>query len=116
LDNVPRLTALVGELQARLQVRGMQFYPTRATRDGIVDELITEAMAAFKKRVRIVSAEMDEKNYRIVDLRVETGDGFTPYPVARASRAMEMKMDASPAVEAGTSSVTVTVSGSVQFF
>ena len=116
-ENVTKLTELVGVLQSRLQVSGMSFTPTKATRDTIVEELIGEAMEAFKKRIGIVGSHMDDKNFRIVDLHVETGEGFAqPRPYMARAAAME-KMDvARPAVDAGTSTVTVTVNGSVQFF
>jgi predicted secreted protein len=59
---------------------------------------------------------MDNMDYRIIELHVNTG-GQRP-PVMYAERAMVQSMDArkAPAVEAGTSKLTVTVSGSVQFF
>ena len=114
---IPRLTELVGQLQTRLQVREMVFTPTRESRVRVENALIEEAMEAFKRRVEIVAKHMNEKNYRIIEINVSTG-GFQP-PVMFAERAAmkSMAVDiASPAVEAGTSKVTVTVNGSVQFF
>jgi predicted secreted protein len=115
-ENVKKLTELVGVLQSSLQVSGMSFSPTTAARDRIVDELIDEAMEAFKKRIGIIGAHMDDRNYRIVDLHVETGESFAQPRPFMARAAMMEKAVAPPAVEAGTSTVTVTVNGSVQFF
>ncbi|NNE37891.1 MAG: SIMPL domain-containing protein [Gammaproteobacteria bacterium] len=117
--DITELTDLVGELQERLQVRNMQFSPTRETRVRIENELISEAMEAFRQRADIIKQHMDEDEYRIVNLHVNTGNsGPVMYRDAMVSRAatMDMAMEMAPAVEAGTSKVIVTVSGSIQFF
>lgn len=115
--DIAKLTGLTGQLQARLQVREMIFMPTTDSRVKVENALIEEAMEAFKRRAEVIGKHMKEKNYRIVEINVNTG-GYQP-PVMYAERAVmkTMAMDAAPpAVEAGTSKVTVTVSGSVQFF
>ena len=116
-DHIPKLTGLVGELQQRLQVKSMNFSPKRETRERYENELIEEAMLAFKKRVEIIKKHMDEKNTRIVNIHINTSGGY-PRPVYAESRVMAMDAMAksAPAIEAGTSKVTVTISGSVQFF
>ena len=108
------LSELVGKLQSRLQVKNMNFSPTRGTQVQYENELIEEAMIAFKQRINIIKKHMDEKNVRIVNLHVNTGGGHSR-PIYAESRMMAMDKSA-PAVEAGTSKITVTVSGSVQFF
>ena len=111
---VARATELVGILQSRLQVASMRFQPTAALRDSVADGLVEEALTAFRHRAELVGKHMDGKNYRIVELHVSTqGSGG---PIMYAERAMTMARDAGPAVEAGTSKVQVTVSGSVQYY
>jgi predicted secreted protein len=113
--NITELSELVGDLQERLQVKNMSFSPTKETRKRYEDELIEEAMIAFKQRVELIKKHMDNKNVRIVNLHVNTGGGY-PAPVYAENRTMAMSSKSAPAVEAGTSNITVTVSGSVQFF
>lgn len=113
--NITELSELVGDLQERLQVKNMKFNPTRETREHYENELIEEAMIAFKQRVEIVKKHMHEKNVRMVNIHVNTGGG-RPQPIYAESRMMAMDSKRSPAVETGTSKITVTVSGSVQFF
>ena len=113
--NITKLSELVGDLQERLQVKSMNFSPTKDTRKRYEDELIEEAMIAFKQRVEIVKKHMDNKNVRIVNIHVNTGGGISR-PVYAENRMMAMSSKSAPAVEAGTSKITVTVSGSVQFF
>lgn len=115
--NIDDLTELTGRLQEHLQVRQMVFSPTDATRKQHENALIEEAMEAFRERIAIVGKHMDQKNYRIVNINVNTG-GYQPPVLFERSALKSMAMDtsASPAVEAGKSRITVTVNGSVQFF
>jgi predicted secreted protein len=113
--NITELSELVGKLQSRLQVKNMRFSPTRETRVQHENELIEEAMMAFKQRVDIIKKHMDDKNVRIVNMHVNTGAGHNRSIYAE-SRVMAMDSKSAPAVEAGKSQITVTVSGSVQFF
>ena len=61
--NISELTELVGELQKKLQVRQMSFSPTKETRVKIENDLINEAMEAFKDRINIIKTHMDNKDY-----------------------------------------------------
>lgn len=115
--NIPVLSKLTGMLQAKLQIREMTFTPTEETRVKAENTLIGEAMEAFKRRVEVIGKHMKEKNYRIVEININTGGYQPPVMLARSASLKAMSGDiATPAVEAGTSKVTVTVSGSVQFF
>jgi len=113
---ISNLTELVGKLQEKLQVRQMNFTPSKATRVKTENDLISEAMQAFKQRVEIIKGHMDNKNYRIVNLHVNTGQSGPVFYREVMSMAKMEDADMAPAVEAGTSKVIVTVSGSVQFF
>lgn len=110
-----QLTELLGGLQDRLQIVQMGFGTTPETRRKHQNELISEAMEQFRERVAIIRKNMDDKDYRIVELNVNTS-GFGYRPMAVADMAMSKMERSAPAVEGGTSEVTVTVSGSVQFY
>jgi len=110
------LSEIIGELQERLQVRQMQFSASKNTRDKIEDALIEDAMQAFKRKAAIVKKHMSDKEYRIVNLHINS-NGHRPQMMhAQRSNMKSMEMASAPRVEAGTSKITVTVSGSVQFF
>ncbi|MEX2352719.1 MAG: SIMPL domain-containing protein, partial [Gammaproteobacteria bacterium] len=70
---IQELTELVGKLQEKLQVRHMNFSPTRETRVKVENELISEAMTAFRQRAEIIKGHMDHQDYRIVNVHVNTG-------------------------------------------
>lgn len=115
-QDFPALTQVVGKLQERLQVAQMGFSPTPGTRRQQQNELISEAMEQFKERVAIVQQHMDGRDYRIVELHINTsGHGIRPMMMADYARTAAPEM-AAPAVEAGTSRVQVTITGSVQFY
>lgn len=117
-ENIEVLTELLGKLQEKLKVKQMSFVPTRETRLSAENALIEEAMQAFKQRVEIVKKSMSEENYRIINININTGSSYPQPRYMHQERAMMKSMDAvaTPAVSSGTSKVTVTVSGSVQFF
>jgi len=115
-ENIEGLSEIVGKLQNKLQVKQMSFTPTRATRVLYENELIEEALKAFKNRVAIVKKHMDNKDFRIINININTG-GYQP-PVIRAQQTMmkSMEMTSAPAVKAGVSKITVSITGSVQFY
>ena len=114
-ENMAKLGELVGELQEKLQVRQMQFSASKKSRDTIEDELIDEAMQAFERRAGILKKHMGNQDYRVVNIHVNSNSQVQPMMRAR-QRAMAMEMADAPTVEAGTSKVTVSVSGSIQFY
>lgn len=113
--DIAGLSEMVGDLQQRLQVKQMQFTVSPDARRDAENALIEEAVEAFKKRVGTVQKHMEGKDYRIVSLHINTG-GPAPVMFQERAMAMDAKANYSPAVEAGSSDITVTVSGSVQFF
>ena len=112
---IAKITALSGELQKKLQIKSMRFSPSAETRKKYEDELIITAVRDFKQRVELLKSEMEASNVRIIHLNINTGGGV-PGPVYHEARAMSLQADMAPAVEAGTSTLTVTVNGSVQYF
>lgn len=106
--------ALVSALQEKLQVRGMEFLPTRATRLEVENELTREALKAFAAKARLITEAMNAKGYEVVEIHV----GGAPQPMPMHAKGMEMMAmarDAAPiAVEAGTATLTVSVNGQIQ--
>ena len=107
------LGSLIGQLQERLQVTSVNFSVSPARRAAVEDELIAQALDAFKQRAELVRKQLAAKGYRIVDVSINTGGG-QPIPIMMRATAMEAASVASPALEAGTSTVTVSVGGVVE--
>jgi predicted secreted protein len=107
-------TALIGKLQANLVVAGMSLSVSPAARKQAENALIPEALAAFEERARLVRETMKAKGHRMQNLQISASGGVTPMPYA-AMRASGMSASApAPAIEAGTTRILITVSGTVQ--
>lgn len=105
---------LIGQLQERLQVTTINFSLSPARRAAAEDEMITQALEAFKQRAELVRKQLAAKSYRIVDAFIDTGGG-QPVPIVRRAGAMAAaEAVAPPAVQGGTSMLTVNVRGVIE--
>ncbi len=105
--------ALVGKLQATMQLAGMQFAVSPEARQKAENEMLADAIAAFRARAEIAKTALGGKSYRIQRLGLNTSSsGAPPRPMLRAM-ATEAAM-AAPPVEAGESVILVNASGSVE--
>ena len=108
------LSNLIGQLQERLQVIAINFSLSPTQRAAAEDEMITQALKAFKQRAELVRKQLAAKSYRIVDAFIDTGVG-QPVPIVRRATAMAAaEAVAPPATEGGTSTLTVTVRGVIE--
>ncbi len=109
-----QLSTLVGQLQERLQVTSVNFSVSSERRRVVEDALISQALDAFKQRANLVRKQLAATAYRIVDVSINTGGGIpTPVPMMRAD-SFESKSIAAPALQGGTSTMTVNVSGVIE--
>ena len=108
------LGGLIGQLQERLQVNAINFSVSPTRRAAIEDELIAQALDAFKQRAELVRKQLAAKGWRLVNLAINAGGG-QPVPMMRgmAMEAMASSV-APPAVEAGTSILSVSVDGAIE--
>lgn len=108
------VTGLVGELQSRLQLQSLHFSVSPERRRGVEDELIGEALDAFRGRAEIVKGKLGAGGYEIVRLDVNTGGGL-PRPMRHDMAVMRAAAEvAPPAVEGGTSRIVVGVSATIE--
>lgn len=117
-EDLQAVLKLAGTLQQTLKIRNVSYAVTPATRERILDELIEEAMMAFHRRAAVIGRHMPKTDYDIGEIHVGVGGSGRP-PVYRAQmRKMDsgvMAAESGPAVEAGTTRLEVTVSGSVRY-
>jgi predicted secreted protein len=107
--------ALVGRLQSTLQLASLQFSVSPEARKAAENELITEAVAAFRARADVVRQALAGKGYKLRRLAISTGGFAPPRPLmARAMAAASAAEVAAPQFEGGMSQVTVTASGAVE--
>ena len=108
---------LIGKLQAGMQLGNTAFSVSPEARRKAENELIAEAIAAFKARAEIVRGALAGRNYKIQRLNVNTGYSAPPprFASARAMTAGAAEVSA-PALEGGVSMITVTVGGTIEVF
>ena len=98
------VSALLGELQARLQVQSIVFSVSPERRRKVEDELIDQAIDAFRARAERLQRKLGARSHQLVHLRVDASGG-QPVQALRV-RALGMAEAAPvtpPALEGGTS-------------
>lgn len=114
--DVQAMAALIGRLQSSMQLGGVSFTVSPELRRQTENELITDAVAAFRSRADIATKAIGGRTYKIRRIGLNTG-GFAPGPrPMAAARAMAPQGAevAPPTFEAGTSMVQVMANGTVE--
>lgn len=107
-------SALIGKLQSSLQLGNLNFSVSPEARRQAENELIAEAIAAFKARAEIVRGALGGRAYKIQRLNLNSSQNLPPrFPMARALAAGAPEV-AAPNLESGASLVTVTAGGAVE--
>ena len=109
------VSRLIGKLQARMRLGGIAFSISPEARKRTENELIAEAIGAFKARAEIVRAALGGHGYKIQRLNV-TGGYSTPPPRYAAVRMLAAGAPgpAPPDFEAGTSTLRIVVGGTIE--
>jgi len=109
------MAALVGRLQSTLQLSGVSFSVSPELRRQVENELINEAVAAFKSRADIAAKAIGGRAFKIRRIGLNTG-GMQPSPRPMLARGMAAQSAevSTPVFEAGTSVVNVVAAGTVE--
>jgi predicted secreted protein len=110
------MSTLIGRLQSSLQLGGVQFAVSPEVRRQVQNELLTEAVAAFRERADIATKALGGRSYKIRRIGLNTG-GFVPGPrpmMAERAVAASSPSVPPPAFESGTSMVQVSANGTVE--
>jgi len=108
-------SGLIGKLQAKMQLGNVSFSVAPETRRAMEEELIVEAIGAFKARAEIVRTALAGRGYKLQRLNVAGGSNL-PQPrfaVARSAMSSAQEVTA-PSFEAGVSQLTVTATGAIE--
>lgn len=111
-----QMSKLIGDINSMAQIQSMQFGVSKAKTDEAKQSLIKQAINDFKTKAQLVANEFDESGYDLVSLSVDSGYQ-TPRPMMSQ---MMMADEASAkrgipaALQGGSNTVSVTVSGTIQ--
>lgn len=106
---------LISLLQSKLQLNNLDFSVAPETRRNAENQLIKEAVAAFKTRADNISTAWNAKSYKLVQMSLGTNNQ-APQPVYMARAAKMEMMGAAPAADyaGGQSRLQVNVSGTIE--
>ncbi len=113
----PALSKLTGELLHELKMAGMDFAIAPATRKASEDELLKDAVNAFKSRAQLATEALGGKGYKVLNLNLNSSGYPQPYargPVMMMKASMDAEAAPSPQVEAGTSQVSMNADGTIE--
>jgi predicted secreted protein len=107
------MSELVGRLQARLQLQDISFSVSPERRRSVEDELLDEALAAFRERAERVRAQLGAKGYAIVAIQLGSTGGPPPRPM-RGAVMMADAVSPAPPLEGGTSTLRASAHATVE--
>ena len=115
-QDVDELSELVGTLQNRLQMHSLQFSVSPDKRRQVEEELTEQALGAFQQRAEIIRKSLGAPGYMLMEVNVHTAGQDRPIPIVRAEAASMMSRSSvsPPAMEQGTSRVSVRASGKIR--
>jgi predicted secreted protein len=107
---------LAGSLSSQMQISNVTFSLSPEARDAVQKKLSGEAIAAFRQKAANASAAFGFGGFTIREVSVSAGESSPPRPMmmARMAAASPSLKTADVPLEAGDSTVTVNVNGSVQ--
>ena len=96
-----------------MQLAGISFSVSPESRKKAEDELIGEAIGAFKARAELVKGVMGGRGYKIQRMGLNTGySGPPPRPMMMMAKTADASF--APPVEGGNSVVNVQVNGAIE--
>ena len=114
----PALSKLTGDLLQDLKMGGMDFSIAPATRKSNEDELLKDAVAAFKARAQLATDALGGKGYKVVSLNLNSSGYPRPYlrnaPMAMMAKGAADESAPAPDIEAGTSEVSMSADGLIE--
>jgi len=113
--DVDRLSQLTGQLQERLQVQSLQFSVSDDRRKEVEAGLVEQVLTDYQQRAGLIARALGAKSYQLVEVAIQTGEPDRPNPLRAEAMSMASRAAvAPPAMESGTSRVTVEASGSIR--
>jgi predicted secreted protein len=106
-------TELIGKLQGSMQLGSMNFSVSPAARRTVENELISEAIAAFRARAELARAALGGRGYKLQRLNLGNGQMMPRFNLA-AMAVRSVDAATKPDVEAGMSVIMVTAAGAIE--
>lgn len=106
---------LIGKLQEKLQINGINFVVSADARRKVEDSLTADAITAFKARAEAIRTAWSAKSYKLVQMSLGSAGGPMPYmPMMRTMKAAEADGVPAQDLAGGDTRLVVSVSGSIE--
>jgi len=113
--DIEALTEMVGKLQSRLQIQSASYEVTTEKKNHLIEQLTQEALQRFTLKASSISQALQRKNYKIVQIDLNSGQPDFPRPMMSMSRSMlASEAVTPPAFEPGTQKITVFATGTIE--
>ncbi len=108
------LSDLLGKLQSTLALDSIHYTLSNEKRDILEEQLILQAIDAFRHRAEQITRQMGRTHYRVVEMTIHTG-GQSPEPSPMRARMMALESSVpAPTLEGGTQTVQVGIDGQIE--
>lgn len=107
-----KLSGLLGQLQERLAVQSIDYTLSPSKLKEVENQLIEEAIKTFQQRADLIATRLKQPEYRLVRMDVQTAGVHRPMPMG--VRTMAEAAAEPPMLEAGTQTVQVDISGTIE--
>ena len=112
--DIARISTTAGKIQT-LTLGNVSFGLSREQRAKVEGDAQTQAIARFKAKAADIARDFGFGGYTLREVSVSAdGQGYNPQPLMMSMKARSVAADAPVPVEAGRTSVAITVAGSVQ--
>jgi predicted secreted protein len=110
-----RLSDLLKKLQSSLALDSLSYTVSPAQREKVEESLTLQAIDSFRKRADLVTKQFGRKEYRLVEMKIESPDRATQ-PFSRRTRMMAMggAAESAPTIEAGSQTVWIEITGTIE--
>jgi predicted secreted protein len=109
------LSQLMGKLQSRMQVESASYEVTPEKKKQLEDRLTTQALTLFSLRADSITKALQRRHYKIVMINLNSSNPGYPRPMMSMARGLVASESVTPpSFEAGTQTVTVTASGTIE--
>jgi len=112
--DVAQIGELIGELQSRLLLRSIRFSVSPERQKALEDELIQEALTAFRARAELIRKSLERRSYAIVHISIGHSGRPPQRPMRAAAQSLSLDKVAPPALEGGSSTLKVAVNATIE--
>lgn len=110
-----QLSTLTGSLLQNMNMGSMRFSIAESTQQSHENQLMEQAIGAFKERAQVAVRALGGKDYKLVNLNLSSQGGYQPPMYSRAVMMSAPAADAvTPEIEGGSSQLKLVANGEIE--